>query len=48
MTKIRKKSSKRQTLKMKYQVGKFAAEHKRKIKKEAKKRKSIGIVPKCK
>lgn len=48
MTKIRKRTSRRQTLKKKYSIKKSAKETKRKIAKEAKKMKKKGIVYKSK
>lgn len=48
MPKIRKKSNKRQTLKKKYSIQKQVKEGKRKMKKEAKKLKAKGIMPKSK
>eukprot|EP00351_Strombidinopsis_sp_SopsisLIS2011_P002231 CAMPEP_0116888864 /NCGR_PEP_ID=MMETSP0463-20121206/24118_1 /TAXON_ID=181622 /ORGANISM="Strombidinopsis sp, Strain SopsisLIS2011" /LENGTH=76 /DNA_ID=CAMNT_0004554519 /DNA_START=34 /DNA_END=264 /DNA_ORIENTATION=- len=46
MTKIRKKSSKRVSLKKKYTVEKKVKEHKRKIKKESRKLTKAGLTPK--
>ena len=48
MPKVRKRTSKRQTLKKKYSIFKKAKEHRRKIKKEAKKLKAKGITPRSK
>ena len=45
MTKIRKKTSNRQTLKKKYKIIKQSKDHKRKLNKEAKKMKKAGINP---
>jgi hypothetical protein len=45
MTKIRKRTSKRQTLKKKYKIIKKSKDHKRKLNKEAKKMKKAGIKP---
>ena len=46
MPKIRKSSSKRATLKHKYSIAKKIKDSKKKIKKEAKKLKAMGIAPK--
>jgi len=45
MPKIRKSTSKRSTLKHKYSIGKKIKDSKKKIKKEAKKLKAMGITP---
>jgi len=46
MPKVRKSSSKRVTLRKKYSVDKKVKEHKKKIKKEARKLSKLGIIPK--
>ena len=43
MTKIRKKSSKRNTLRKQYSVAKKVREHKRKLKKEIRTMKKSGV-----
>lgn len=48
MGKIRKKSSKRIPLKTKYVIEKKVKDHKRKIKKESRKLKALGIGPRSK
>lgn len=48
MPKIRKNTSKRVTLKKKYSIQKKIKDSKKKMKKEAKKLKGMGIVPKSK
>lgn len=45
MVKIRKRTSKRQTLKKKYKILKSSKDHIKKMKKEAKKFKKTGIKP---
>jgi len=47
MGKIRKKSSKRQTLKVKHKITKKISDNHRKMRKEAKKRREAGILPKA-
>jgi len=47
MSKIRKKSSKRQTLKVKHKITKKISDNHRKMRKEAKKRKVAGVLPKA-
>ena len=46
MPKVRKKTSNRQTLRKQYAVQKKVKDHKKKIKKQARKLKGIGITPK--
>lgn len=46
MGKIRKHSSKRQSLRQKYNIQKKVSSHNKKIKKEAKKMKALGLKPK--
>ena len=48
MPKIRKHSSKRVTLKQKYNIQKHVSRHNKKIKKEARKLRALGVKPKCK
>lgn len=48
MTKVRKRTTRRTTLKKKYTIQKKAKDSKRKIKKEAKKLKKKGVVGRCK
>lgn len=48
MPKIRKHTSKRVTLKKKYSIQKKVKDSKKKMKKEAKKLKGMGIVPRSK
>ena len=46
MGKIRKKTSKREPLKRRYKIEKKVRDHKKKLRKEIKKKKALGIAPK--
>lgn len=48
MPKIRKHTSRRKSLKLKYDIQKKVRQHTKKIKKEAKKLKAQGITPRSK